>query len=656
MLSNEADAAPDANRRDYRPEIDGMRCMAVALVVAYHLVPSAVPSGFVGVDSFFVVSGYVVTRSLLSRQPASIGADLLTFYARRVQRLLPALVACVAATAIAFALVAPPIAGTASAFLTGAMSLVGVSNWHLIAEGTDYFGAVAALDPFAHTWSLAIEEQFYLCFAPVLLISRGCRPRARMLAAAVLTLAIVASFAWFVNAGGTVPGYFATTGRAWELLLGVAVAALPQDVAARGTLVRSALGALGLIATMAIAVSTLPAAWASALSALAATSMLLGSGPRTDALLTSRPLRWVGIRSYGIYLWHWPLIVLLDRAVGRSGWTSAIAVAGTVVIAATSFRLAEAPIRSMWLAGTPQAARRMLAGVCTIAATALLVAVAAWGINPRWSATGSTARDLGRDPSGVGPLGDPATARTELVVLGDSHAQMLWPALRHCSESLGLLVRNATGTGMLVSEELALDRADRDYGARRDFVRRTVDEASMPGPIPRALLIACRFTGYLESYQLDPTHTPPATLLAGAERVTTGSDEAFRRFERSLQSTVARAEAAAVPVIIMAPLPELAHSPLEGLLVQGRGIEQPTREEEQALRSRTVEAMRRVAARRANVTIWDPLDVLCPGPTMDPWRDSRLLYRDTNHLSAFGAQTVAPGLCEAIQRATGRSN
>lgn len=654
MLSNETDAAPDANRRDYRPEIDGMRCMAVALVVAYHLAPSVVPSGFVGVDAFFVVSGYVVTRSLLSRQPAGFGADLLAFYARRVQRLLPALVACVAATAVAFALVAPPIADTAACFRTGAMSLVGVSNWHLIAEGTDYFGAVAALDPFAHTWSLAIEEQFYLCFAPLLLLCRGAGAGVRVLAAAVLTLAIVASFAWFMNAGGTVPGYFATTGRAWEMLLGVAVAALPQAEADRCR--RTTRAALGLIATLVVALSELPAAWASALSALAAASMLLGSGPRTDALLASRPLRWVGIRSYGIYLWHWPLIVLLDRAVGRSGWTAALAVAGTVVVAAASFRLAEAPIRSMRIAGTRQAARRVLAGACTIAATALLVAVTAWGINPRWSATGSTARDLDRDPSGPGPLGGPATARMELVVLGDSHAQMLWPALRTCTETLGLLVRNATGTGMLVSEELALDRADRDYGARREFVRRTVDEASMQGPIPRALLIACRFTGYLESRQLDPTHVPPATLLAGAERVTTGSDEAFRRFERSLESTVSRAEAAAVPVIIMAPIPELAHSPLEGLLVRGRGIEQPTRAEEEALRSRTIDAMRRVAARFANVTIWDPIDVLCPGPTMNPWRDGRLLYRDTNHLSAFGARTVAPGLCDAIQRATGLSN
>lgn len=655
MLSNETDAAPDADRRRYRPEIDGMRCLAVSLVVAYHLLPDAVPNGFVGVDCFFVVSGFVVTTSLLAREATGFGRDLLAFYARRVQRLLPALVACIAVTAIAFALVAPPVTGTTDGFRTGAMALAGLSNWQLIAWGTDYFGPDAALDPFAHTWSLAIEEQFYLCFAPLLLLARGTAA-GRWIGLAALVAASAASLAWFVASDGTVAGYFATTGRAWEMLLGVVVALVPPVLTRKTRAIWPVLAALGLLGTAVAAFAPLQPATASTGAALAAAALLLGSSHASDALLSSAPMRWIGLRSYGIYLWHWPLIVLLDRAVGQSGPVAALAAVATVAVAAASYRWLETPVRSLPIAGAHQAARRVIAGIAALAAAALVTAASAWWLNPRWSMAAFAARDLERDPAGFAGLDTPDSPRMELVLLGDSHAQMLWPAIRTCAEQAGIGVRNATGTGMLVSEELALDRSDRDYGARRQFVRRTVDEACAPGALPRVLLVACRFTGYLEREQLDRGAKPTDTLLAGDGRVPTGSDEAFARFERSLAETVARAGAAGLPVVLMAPIPELRHPPSVGLLRRGRGTEQPTRAEEDSHRGRTLQAMRRVAAAHANVSVWDPIDLLCPGESMDPWRDGALLYRDTNHLSVTGARLVAPALCEAIQRAAGLSN
>jgi peptidoglycan/LPS O-acetylase OafA/YrhL len=149
----------------YRPEVHGLRSVAVCAVIANHLYSSLLPSGFLGVDIFFVISGYVITRSLSELDHGGLGDLLVEFYARRVKRILPALVACVLVTACLGALVINPQAiEYASSMSAGFFALLGASNVYFLMKTTDYFGASAKLNLFTQTWSLGVEEQFYLVF------------------------------------------------------------------------------------------------------------------------------------------------------------------------------------------------------------------------------------------------------------------------------------------------------------------------------------------------------------------------------------------------------------------------------------------------------------------------------------------------------------
>ena len=164
---------PSAQANSYRPEIDGLRALAVIAVIVNHFNHQILPSGYLGVDVFFVISGYVITSSLLGRLNIGIGEFLLDFYLRRVKRLLPALVVMVALTALLIRLFDP---NPQASIITGVASLFGFSNIFLFYQATDYFGPNALLNTFSHTWSLGVEEQFYLVF-PIFMYWQASRLR-----------------------------------------------------------------------------------------------------------------------------------------------------------------------------------------------------------------------------------------------------------------------------------------------------------------------------------------------------------------------------------------------------------------------------------------------------------------------------------------------
>jgi peptidoglycan/LPS O-acetylase OafA/YrhL len=204
----------------YRPEIDALRGVAVLAVLVFHLNPHWLAGGFVGVDIFFVISGYVVTGSLLNHAHEPLPRRLAGFYLRRVRRLLPNLFACIGVTALATALLVPP-RETRGLFTTAVKSLFGWSNNHLVGASKDYFGLDAALNPFVHTWSLGVEEQFYLVF-PLLLVLCGFGGRRTLpllLAGIVLSLGL--SLWWTVEA--PISAFFLMPSRFWELASGAAL-------------------------------------------------------------------------------------------------------------------------------------------------------------------------------------------------------------------------------------------------------------------------------------------------------------------------------------------------------------------------------------------------------------------------------------------------
>ncbi|HYO20445.1 MAG TPA: acyltransferase family protein [Dermatophilaceae bacterium] len=404
-----------AQRGEIRGDIEGLRAVAVLTVLLYHAGAPFLPGGFIGVDVFFVISGFLIT-TLLVRELVSRGTvSLPRFYARRAKRLLPASAAVLVFVVLATPLLLPRTRWVGTAWDVVASSLYGV-NWRLAAQSVDYLAAGEAASPVQHFWSLAVEEQFYLVW-PLLLLLATWRARAlrrrhhhlhgrvgghpgttTLTRSLLLGLAVIAvpSLAWSIHLTATSagPAYFVTTTRVWELAIGGGVAIGAAGLAALPRGVASAMGWAGLasvVGTAFILTTATPFPGWVALVPTLGTAAVIASGPASGRsgpvrILGSAPMRWVGGLSYSLYLWHWPLLVLATARLGeRLTLSQGLAVVlASFVPAYLSRRYVEEPIRR----ARPLAARPMLAlrlGLaCTLAGVlgglALLAAV--WSASP----------------------------------------------------------------------------------------------------------------------------------------------------------------------------------------------------------------------------------------------------------------------------------
>ncbi len=351
-----------AAERDVRKDIQALRAIAVAAVVVYHLWPAALPGGFVGVDVFFVISGFLITSQLVGRPP-SRPADLARFWGRRVLRLIPAVALVILATlggALLFMSVSQwdRVAGDALS------SMLYVENWRLISDATDYLDQNRAPSPFQHYWSLSVEEQYYLLWPLVtgLLawLTRRHSRRARTIAfgagfGALVLTSLVLSLT--LTSSDPARAYFATYTRLWQLGVGSLLAvACPVLIPRLGAAVRAALlwaGVLALVvALVVIDDQTAYPGVAALLPTLAAAALIVASDPEhrlnPRRLHHSRAVQHVGDTSYAIYLWHWPLIILAPFALDRSPGPVAklVIVALTLGLATASTYLVENPLRN----------------------------------------------------------------------------------------------------------------------------------------------------------------------------------------------------------------------------------------------------------------------------------------------------------------------
>lgn len=410
--------------------LDGLRAIAVTLVIVYHLFPqSPLRGGFVGVDVFFVISGFLITSLLL--RPSREGwrgapRRLLDFWRRRARRLLPALAIVVTVCATA-------------AWLLGGDLLVGMGrqvlgaatfsyNWLAVADGADYF-ADTAPELFRNFWSLAVEEQFYIVW-PILLPLVLLIP-ARW-ARVALVVAVAAGSAWWMGqlaaAGAVTRAYFGTDPHSFGLLLGIALALAVENVPERpwmrSAAARSASLSAGLVGVTAIVVAALIPETSDA--ATFPGTLLLATGGAALAVFAgvwpgswfgravdARPLKWIGDRSYGLYLWHWPVLVLVLVGVQGFGpeggvppWAGALALLISVAAAAASYRFVEMPFRRRGFRRSLRAVGRRMAGrplsrFAAIAALAV-VAVALGGttaaiLDAPHTTTAAVAIDRGQD-------------------------------------------------------------------------------------------------------------------------------------------------------------------------------------------------------------------------------------------------------------------
>jgi len=339
----------------HRRDIEGLRAIAVLIVVAYHAGIPGWGGGFIGVDVFFVISGFLITSLLIKERESDGRIALLTFYARRIRRLLP-ISSVVAVVSVVGALAILP-STTFSSLGTDVVAAAGFFvNMLFAIRGTDYLAGDTDPSVIQHYWSLAVEEQFYLIWPGLIaLVTIGAQQVRRRITPVIITV-ISGSFAASVVLSPTAPtwSYFGLHTRAFELGVGALLAVQWPLVERWGQSTRAALSWAGLIGIgfsipLAAAVDYFPG-WVAAIPVLATAAAIAG-GDTTDRgaqlLLRRRPLQWVGEHSYSLYLWHWPVLVLGAGLVGRTlGWSETIAaIALTFALSALGFKLIEHPLR-----------------------------------------------------------------------------------------------------------------------------------------------------------------------------------------------------------------------------------------------------------------------------------------------------------------------
>ncbi|HEX4490567.1 MAG TPA: acyltransferase family protein [Acidimicrobiia bacterium] len=418
-------ARPSHRTIGYRPGLDGVRALAVVAVMLYHDDVSWARGGFVGVDVFFVLSGFLITSLLLSELDDTGRIDRIAFWGRRARRLLPALFLLLVGVVV-YAIVWAKPDELHDIRLDGIATIFYVTNWRLVAGGLSYFQTFQVPSPLQHTWSLAIEEQYYLVWPIVLFAARPLwrrRPRALAPAIAALALASAALMAILFHAHASIDRlYYGTDTRAQALLVGSAIAAfqrVPRARAARrAAWLRTVCGAGGVLLLAAVVWR-----WNTPrflyrggflVVALAAGALVVAAAERgwIARLLSLRPLPAIGLVSYGLYLWHWPVdLVLSTPHVAWHGFPLVAARSAlTGALATASYVLVERPIRRHGLAalrGLPERIRgvAIASGVAGATAIALIL-----------STTGAPSLAL---PSSL-PATPPNANATRILMLGDS--------------------------------------------------------------------------------------------------------------------------------------------------------------------------------------------------------------------------------------------
>jgi peptidoglycan/LPS O-acetylase OafA/YrhL len=454
--------------RRHRPEIDGLRGVAVLVVLLSHA-GFGFAGGYVGVDVFFVLSGYLIAE-IAWRELRANRFSVVGFWERRARRILPALVVVGAVTLAAGWLVSLPDQYAALGRSVAAQAVFGanVHFWSI----TDYFARAAEVQPWLHTWSLAVEEQFYVVAPLLLLLLFRMRSARGVPGPALLAAVIAASFAWSVHAVARAPlaAFYLLPARAWELLLGVALAlatapgALLRQLDApsgsrRGLRETAALVGLALIVGCALAYDkSTPFPGLAALPPCLGTALVLwataDASTVVGTLLARSPLRFVGLVSYSLYLWHWPLLALArqDTLAPPPVATRTALLVLSLLLASASWRLVETPFRERRV--LPSRRGFALWAVLALGATLASGAVVAWtgGVPQRFAPEVLRLLDARKDRAFLRsvPIADvrsgkvvrigagTSDAQPRLLVWGDSHAMAALPAFDALLDERGM--------------------------------------------------------------------------------------------------------------------------------------------------------------------------------------------------------------------------
>ncbi|MCL4671881.1 MAG: acyltransferase [Sphingomonadaceae bacterium] len=607
----------------YRSEIDGLRAIAVMAVLLYHAHVPGFSGGFIGVDIFFVISGYLIT-GILAREIGDGTFTLMRFYERRARRILPALFAVSAVTLAAASWLFLP--GDFERVPPSILAALGFASNVWFFTQTGYFQADAQSTPMLHTWSLGVEEQFYIGFPLLLLILHRFRWQWRT--PAIVVIAAI-SLAWAIAKQTDTDGFafYMLPTRAWELLAGSLIALLPLSrlphPRIREALCWIALAVLGWTITAYGHDTIFPGL--AAVPPVLATAVLicLAAGTRVAALLSMRGPVMLGLISYSLYLWHWPIIVFWQYAQDATlaGWQSGAAVVLSVVAGWLGWRFVEQPFRNPRTFPARRVFRfsAVAAGVLAIVATAMF-AKGPWperfdertvqfaaGASDSSPARGMCISDQADRPDDDCVLG--ADRPPSALLWGDSHGvELAWVM----GEELGKQGRS------IVQRTRASCPPTLGYNDARDPGCREFNEAVMQ-QIERSKGIE---TVYLAGFWASETYSKA-------------------RVDRLIDGTIARLHKAGKRVVLIGPVPP-QHSPVpRRLALQGSEAETLDRRE---FAQHTDWFTRHFAHwRSTGATVLEPDKRLFSGDKSIIVADGKPLYFDSHHLSLAGARYVLAG-------------
>jgi peptidoglycan/LPS O-acetylase OafA/YrhL len=670
--------------RGFRPDIEGLRAVAIVSVLLCHAGVPFLAGGYVGVDVFFVISGFLITKLLVGEMESRGTISLRGFYARRAKRLLPLSALLLAVVGVLSIVIFSPLRATETSGDIISSALY-VANWHFAAQSVDYFAQGLEPSPVLHLWSLAIEEQFYLVWPTMMLAAtwwvrrrkKAVRPTLRLLVLVVFVASLVAGI--LLTDATPAAAYFSTFARGWELALGAALALLgtvklPRPAAAT-------IGWLGLAAivyacfafdaqTAFPGVAALVPCFGAAALILAGTSVFAKPGWAPEWVLALPPVRHVGRVSYAWYLWHWPFLIFAAALFGPLSVAAGLAVvAAAWVPSYASHLLVEDPVRrARGLARLPNRAL-LLGAACT--AVAVLSGVLVSNLQPTFRTAASDevagAAALPEQPqpqqtaSAVRPnplraradrsrvfydgclvgiegtnsnrclYGDPHGKRT-VILFGDSHAMQYFPPLEALANEKGwrlvALTKAECSPGEVKIRSMV---ADREY-SQCDEWRESALERIETGD-ENSIVVMSGDTAYT-------AYGPHGEELSGeknAEVLQEGYEKTLRRIQAAGPKTVVIRDTPASS----ADVPSCVSEDLQHL--QSCAFPRPQEPDR--------EFDKRAAEMVPNTHLIDLTAEICPSELCRAVIGNALVYRDKSHLTATFARTLMPWIATGLAEA-----
>lgn len=653
--------------RGYVKGIDGLRAVAVIAVILYHMDFLHVLKGsFTGVDIFFVISGYVISRSIYNRKFSKLSDYLSEFYKRRLLRILPALLICLGITVLLSTLFIPEAWLSRTIDKTGLSAFWGYSNFSLTWNNDSYFSPGAEYNPFLHTWSLAVEEQFYLLFPLIFFVWLKYRDRksgAGLISRILLIVTGLMSFIYviFATSSNHESAFYLLPGRFWELACGAFLFMLHErkKLILKSKITSNLFMAGGLLLALAGFIFSVerdfPFPWAivPVFAAVLIITSIVSSEKRPSfihSFFSSKPVVYIGKISYSLYLWHWPFAVLLRWTTGiQNYWIILMYLTAVFAVASVSYIFLENPVRKNkfllkqknWkiITGGIAAIVVMFSGALAIINNKSSISLSVTSNSYIWRA-----RRHWQDRPTKPVVPAPDIAGRKIFIMGDSHTAAYRTMMNIVASHLGIEVYEYEEGGCAIAGLLEpMSGLDGCKSFFEDSIHE-VKELAKPGDIV--------FLASLRMPELSGIDNTNEVLEKNRSR------EAVKKREQALEEAsllIKEFDTLGLFVIMEAPLPVLKVAPYRcsdwfnrmnpacepGLTVSRNLLLE--------LRQPVVDSQNTIQKRHKNLYIWDPFTILCKEEKFSAYDENGFpIFFDGDHLSGNGNRILTPSFMEKV--------